>query len=327
MGSLSYVISYTAIARNVSADALAVALGAVPRDLATEAMLGLQALADVSVSFSRLYARRTISYTARPNAFASDPVLGTFLTDIYTSKFSQALSTPVIPTPVLFVPRPAAPVLWVNAQFGVSATADHWTDLGGSVVHDLIQSAVPNRAALSVNGLGPDVATVSFTGGAKFFLTAGPALFDDFTYLMTFRSPALSVAGMLFERSVDATLNSGERLYQSSGAPTHTDLARRLAVNHIGDFAVGWGVDGNWHQVALVYSHAAGGELLVDGVPRAPFSAGAIEAVNAVIFVGAQAAGTLPITGDVRELFVFPRALTPAELTTMADYMNPQVGL
>lgn len=325
MGSLLYVITYTAVARNVSAVALSSELGAVARDLEFEATVGLTCLSDVTVDFSQLYARRSISYTAGPSAIASDAVMGSFLTNIYTSKLSQALSTPVLRSRVLVVPSPETPLLWTNAQYGVTAAGDQWKDMSGNR-NDLLQIVGANRPAQNPNGAGPDVATVHFAGGAKFLLSVAPLAFDEFTYLMTFRSPLLSTPGVLLERSLDATAHSGERLYQSTGA-SHSILARRAGVVHSADFAAGWGVDGNWHLAAFVYSRALGGQLFVDGQLDASFAPLAAEAVSQTLYVGAQAAGTLPITGDIREIFAFPVALSTDEIATMAAYMNPQVGL
>jgi hypothetical protein len=115
VGSLLYVSTYLAIARNTSATALASALAAVPRDVDSEALTGLQNLADITISFSNLYARRSLTYTAAPNAIAKDPILDSFLVNQYTSSFSKALSTPVTAGGVVNVPRPSPPLVWVSA--------------------------------------------------------------------------------------------------------------------------------------------------------------------------------------------------------------------
>ena len=53
---------------HTSATALASALAAVPRDVDSEALTGLQNLADITISFSNLYARRSLTYSSTPPA-------------------------------------------------------------------------------------------------------------------------------------------------------------------------------------------------------------------------------------------------------------------
>lgn len=329
MGSAIYVVTYTAIARNVSAADLATSLDGIPRDTDYEATVGLQNLADVTVSFSNRYARRSISYTAAPNALGgSDATVGEFLTNLYTSKFSQLLRTPVTATPVSFVPAPApGPILWVNAQYGVSASRQDWQDMSGSG-HSLLQTNLANVGTFEASGFAPDVATMRWLGSTPTFMqSAAPLAFDEFTYLLTFMSPNASTAGILFERSVDSTAHSGELCYQSQG-PSHSISARRNAVVHDADAGVNWGIDGNWHMVAYVYDRTNGGSLFLDANLIATFTPLSAEAVNATLYVAARSTGpALGVTGDYRELFVFPRALNQIELQEMAAYMNPQVGL
>jgi hypothetical protein len=279
------------------------------------------------VTFSNLYARRSMSYTSTLGAIASDPVLGSFLIEKYTSSFSQKLSTRVVSSGVVNVPRPAGgPLLWVNAQYGVSGgpVAD-WTDLSGSG-HDLVQAAAPNRPVMQPSGFAPNVATVHFDGATSLLHSSGALAFDEFTYMLTFQTPLLSTAGMLLERSVDASANSGERLYQSA-APTHSILARRAGVVHSGDAAANWAVDGNWHVATFVYSRAGGGKLVLDGAPLATFAGLAAQAVSDTLYVGSNQALTLPFLGPIRELMVFASALTDPQIETLAEYMGPQVGL
>lgn len=327
---MDYVITYTAIARNVSADALATALGGVPRDTAYEATLGLVALTDVTVSFSKLYARRSISYTRGPNAIAPDPELGAFLTNLYTSKFGKAISTPVIASPVVNVPTPTQPVLWVNAQFGAaldsSGNVEDWADMSGNTA-DLLQTSPTDRPIFVPSAIADDVAAVRFATGAKFLQSAAPLVFDEFTYLLTTKTPLTSTPGLLFERSVDATAHSGEHLYQSQGAPEHSILARRSAVVHSADAGVDWAITGNYQMLAYTYSHANGGALFINGVQVATFTPLGAESVSATLYVGARASAALPVDADMREIFVFDRELTDPELGAMAAYMDPQVGL
>jgi hypothetical protein len=327
VGSLFYVSTYLAIARNTSATALASALAAVPRDVDSEALTGLQNLADITVSFSNLYARRSLTYTAAPNAIATDPILGSFLINQYTSSFSQALSTPVTAGGVVNVPRPSPPLVWVNAQYGVAGgPVSSWPNLSGNNTN-LVQSAAAHQPTMIPSGFAPDVATVSFDGVKRILQSAAPLTFDDVTYMISFQSPAPSTAGMLLERSIDAAANSGERLYQAS-APPHSILATRAAVTHSGD-APGpkWGVDGQWHVATFVYSAAAGGKLIVDGATLATFASLPAQPVTDTLFVGSNQALTLPMTGAVRELFVFPVALSDEQIAAVAAYMGPQVGI
>lgn len=328
MGSFIYVVTYTGIARNVSADALATSLGGIPRDTDFEATLGLVALTDTTVSFSNLYARRSISYTSGPNALAPDDKLGDFLTNIYTSKFSQLLRSPVIPTPVVFVPTPEAPLLWVNAQYGFSASGQDWADMSGNS-NALIQTNLANVPRFDVNGAAENVNTVDFLLSTPTFMqSAAPLAFDEFTYLLTVRSTeAVPTPGLLFERSIDSTAHDGERLFQSQGAPSHSIAVRRNGTTSTGDDGTDWAIDGNWHMVAFTYSHANGGALFLDAAQIATLAALTPEAVVATLYVGARSTGALPVTGQYREAFVFPRELTQVELETMAAYMNPQVGL
>lgn len=324
MGSLAYVVTYTAIARNTDVATLAAALAAVPRDVDSELFLGLVLLADVTSTFNQIYARRSLVYTAGPVPFAPDPELGSFLVNQYTSTFSQALSTPVQPSPVVNVPRPVAPLLWVNAQYGVNGgLVATWPDLSG-LGHDLLAVA-PHQPTQDPTGFAADTATMFFSGGQVAHSVA-PLTFDDFTYMLTWQSPAIAVPGILLERSVDASANSGERLYQSA-APTHSILARRSGVVHSADAGAGWGVDGHWHVGTFVYSHAAGGALIVDGTTLATFASLAVQSVSDTLYVGSNSAITLPSNAQMRELMLFPSALSASQIQSVAAYMGAQIGL
>jgi hypothetical protein len=321
-----YLVTYGAIARNVTPSALAAALAAIPRDGSTEALLGLDSLADVT-SVNAQFVTRAMSYASLPSAMIPNPQLGEFLRGFYRSTFEQALSTPVTPSAVSTATVPSLPILWLRADAGAASPVSRWADLSGNGL-DALQAVGGLRPTQAVN-VPTGQKVVRFVGaGPNLLATGAPLAFDHFSYLITFESPALSTPGLLFERSVDATAHSGENLYQSS--PT-TAIATRSAVTHGANLAAGWGVDGAWHLAAYLYDSVGGGALYLDnvaGAPAATFAPLAAQAVSADLFLGARGAGpALPMTGDMRELFVFPSRLSPSDLALLAGYMKAQVGL
>jgi len=323
-----YVASYLAIARNTSVGTLGAALSAVPRDALGEADLGLQNLADVTTTFDSLYARRTMTYKLNPGGVATDATGASFLVNKYTARFSQALSTKVIFEGAQSVPAPGGgPNLWVNAQYSASdgAVADAH-DLSGNG-HDLIQLVPANQPQSNPNGFAPNVSTWAFDGLVSNLHTGVPVGFDEFTYFVSFKSPLVAAPGVLVERSVNAAANNGERLFQNSGG-THAILARRLGVVHSGDTVPPtWGVDGNWHVAAFVYSRASGGNLIVEGASLTTFAGLGAQTVSDAIFLGAEFGPALAFQGQMREFFVYPAALSLADIDSVARYMGPQVGI
>lgn len=331
MARFLYVTSYLAIATNTSVGALATALAAVPRDVIGETDIGLVNLVDVTTTFLGQYARRTMTFALRtppPVTIATDATAGSFLVNKYTARFSQALSTKVIFEGVQNVPAPLpSPLLWVNAQYSSSdgRVADAF-DLTGNT-HDLVQAVGADQPVMNPSGFATNVATFEFDGTHTFFHSANALGFDEFTYLLTFQSPLLSTPGVLVERSVNAALHSGERLFQDSGG-THAILARRNGVvNDADTVPPTWGVDGNWHVATYVYSRASGGNLIVDGASLATFAGLAAQGVIDTLFVGAESGPALAFNGSMRELFVYAAALAPADIDAIARYMGPQVGL
>jgi hypothetical protein len=320
-----YLTTYTAIARNVSAAALANALAAIPRDTQTETLLGLVNLTDTTTTSGR-FVTRSLSYSGSPGSLIPDPQLGQFLVNMYTTLFASGLGAPVVQSGVSIVVVPSLPVLWVRADAGAPGLAvTDWTDLSGNG-NDLVQASGPEQPGLIVTD---DLLAVLFSGG-QIMATAGPLAFDAFSYFVTFKTPLLSTPGMLFERGINATTNSGENLFQSQ-APAHSVVARRAGVVHDTDLAANWGIAGVWQFAQYTYGRPDGGAAAFDdqggGGGSGGFAALAAEAVSAPLFVGARSGLSLPMVGAVRELMVFDSELSAAAISPIALYMQAQVGI
>ncbi len=319
-----YLTTYTAIARNVSTAELAAAFAAIPRDTQTESLLGFDSLTDAT-SINGRFVTRSFSYMAQASPMIPAAVLGQFLVNQYTTLFSMGLGTPVVQGPVSTIAVPSVPLLWVRADAGAPGAVSDWTDLSGNM-HDLLQATGGEQPAVAVVD---DLLAVHFSG-AQLVATAASLPFDAFSYLVTFKTPLASTAGLLFERSVDATAHSGENLYQSASAP-HSVLATRSATTHTADLAANWGVAGQWQFAAYTYGRPDGGAVAfaeqVGAGGSAAFAALPAEAASARLFVGARSGLALPLTGFVRELMVFASELTTAQLLPIAAYMQAQVRI
>lgn len=318
-----YLTTYTAIARNVPAAALAAALSAIPRDTQTESLLGLDTLVDVTAVNGR-FVSRSISYMGQAHPMIPDPQLGQFLVNSYTTLFSLGLGTPVVQGPVSVIAVPAVPLLWVRADAGAPSAVNEWPDMSGHG-NNLLQATGGEQPAVAVVD---NLLAVQFSG-AQILATAGNLPFDAFSYFVTFKTPLLSTPGLVFERSVNATTHSGENLYQSSPAP-HSVVATRSAMTHNADLPASWGVAGQWQFASYTYGHTDGGQVLFNehtGGGGATFAGLATEAVTAALFVGARSGVSLPLTGFVRELMVFPSELDAAQIAPIAAYMQAQVGI
>lgn len=319
-----YLTTYTAIARNVAPSVLATAFAAVERDTQTESLLGLNTLTD-STTVNGSFVTRAISYASQSHPLIPDPQLGQFLVNACTTLFSRALGTPVVQSPVSAIAVPEVPILWVRADAGAPGSVSDWTDLSGNG-HDLVQASDGEQPSIAVVD---NLLAAQFSGG-QLVATAGNLAFDAFSYLVTFKTPALSTPGLLFERSVNATTNSGENLYQSSPTP-HSAVATRSATTHDADFPASWGVVGVWQFASYTYGHTDGGIVNFDDQGGAGGSASfaglPTEAVSARLFVGARSGVALPLTGFVRELMVFPSELNAAQLSPIAEYMQAQVRI
>ncbi|MGH2997660.1 MAG: hypothetical protein ACRDNM_00010 [Gaiellaceae bacterium] len=324
MTTFLYLVTYTAIARNVTPTALATALSAIPRDTDTETLLGLVSLADVMTT-NPPFVTRAMSYTSSPSAIIPNPQLGAFLANFYTVTFTQKLGTPVVASPVSTAKAASAPVLWTRADAGAPNPITDWRDLSGHA-RDLLQELAEPVPALAV--FAPLEILVASYVGTQILATAAGVPFDAFTYLATIRSPLAATPGFLFERSIDATAQSGENLYNSTGAQ-HSVLARRNGVVDFADLAANWGIDGNFHLVAYTYDVTHGGAVFVDSMaaPAASFAGLTAEAVSARLFVGARTGVAVPFTGDLRELMVFDTRFDPSALQAIAPYLKGQVGL
>ncbi len=104
-----YTLTYTVRARNVSQLALAAALALQPLDpnLVDPAVGGLSIAGpgdDTTTLVGTTDALRTIKYTSLGTGVIPDPQMADNLVDYYTSSFSRALVTPVVPGPVLVTP-------------------------------------------------------------------------------------------------------------------------------------------------------------------------------------------------------------------------------
>lgn len=323
MTTTLYLVTYTAIARNVSPAALATRLAAVPRDTATETLLGLSSLADVTTTNSP-FAVRSMSYASAPGALAPDPQLGAFLANYYTATFSAALSTPVLPSPVSSLVVPAAPLLWVRADAGANNPCNDWRDLSGHN-RNLLQSSSGEQP--SVGQPVPGIVSVVFSGG-QLLATAAPIPFDAFSYFVSFESGIGSTAGLVLERSIDATANSGENLYPSTG-DAHSIVATRNATTHTADATLNWGITGNFLLASYLFDDTSGGDLFINfsSTAAAHFAPLTAQAVSADLFVGARSGLVLPFTGAIREILLFDRRLSPAQAAPVQSYMGAQIGL
>lgn len=96
----TYTIAYSVPATNVSTATLALALGVIPRDVDTEALLGLTLVTD-SVGVAGPVVTRTIVYNSAPGPIG-DPDTGDVLTNFYTETFSQGIASRVVAAPVVF---------------------------------------------------------------------------------------------------------------------------------------------------------------------------------------------------------------------------------
>lgn len=315
-----YLVTYSAIARNVATGDLAAALGAIPRDADTETLLGLVSLADV-VTQAPPFVTRAMSYTSTVDPMIPNPELGAMLANFYTSTFSQALSTPVTSSPVSIVDVSLAPIVWARADVSPGPTVASWPDLSGDG-NNLVQGAAPNQPARAFNPVIGQ--TVLHFAGTQVLDSAHPLAFDAFTYFVSFVSPG--PAGLLFERGPNATTNSGEAV--DTSAPGSL-LVRRAGVTNTGNASAGWGIDNVWQLAEAFYTRvgAAGGVLSSDGTSIATVAALAAEAVSAVLHVGARTGPAVGFTGDMRELLVFPEGLSTADAAAVRAYMSAQIGL
>jgi hypothetical protein len=315
-----YLATYRAVARNVAPSDFAAAWTAIPRDTQTETLLGLVSLADV-VTIAPPFVFRSMSYTSSPGAIIPNPQLGQFLTNFYTSTFKQKLSTAIVASPIATVTVDAAPALWVRADAGAPGPlVTDWKDLSGHA-NDPVQATLGRQPSRAVNPV-TNLVTVHFSGTDRLD-TTGPLAFDAFTYLVTF-GDSPGPAGFLFERGPNVAASSGENLFQSSPASL---AIRRAGVTHSGNFAVNWGTDSLFHLAVERYTVADGGELLVDGALAATTTPLAPEAVSSALHLGDRLAGGFPLTGDIRELMVFPVGLSPASIASVSAYMRSQVGI
>lgn len=323
MTTTLYLTTYTAIARNVAASALATAFAAIERDTQTESLLGLNNLTDTTTINGR-FVTRSLSYVAQAHPMIPSAQLGQFLVNEYTTAFSIGLGTKVVQGPVSTIVVPEVPILWVRADAGAPGVVSDWTDLSGHG-NDLVQSTALERPAVAVID---DRLAVQFSGGQ--ILASGALAYDACSYLVTFKTPLLSTPGMLFERSVDATAHSGENLYQAASL-ANSAVARRASTTHDANLAANWGVAGVWQFASYTYGHTDGGVATFDNQGgaggAATFAGLPTEAVSAALFVGARSGVTFPLTGFVRELMVFPSELNAAELAPIGAYMQAQVSI
>lgn len=310
-----YLVTYTAIARNVATGDLAAQLGAIPRDTATETLLGLVSLADV-VTQAPPFVTRAMSYTSTVNPMIPNPQLGAMLTNFYTATFSQLLSCPVVPSPVSTVGVDVAPIFWARGDAAPGALVARWPDLSG-FGNDAVQASSPQQPTRVVNST-IEALTIHF-GGAQVLDT--PLLtFDACTYLLTFQSPG--PAGFLFERGAGIAGHSGENM--NTSAPD-SSAVRRNGVTHFGNAPGGWGTDNVWHLAVLEYSDTVGGTFLVDGTEVATFAALSAESVSAILHLGAETGPLNGLTGDLREVLVFPNVLDASSLAAASAYMRAQI--
>lgn len=102
--SHDYTTTYSAIATNASLSALSTALSAVPRDTDTEQLLGLTLVSDTTTTTAPNIVQRTIvlSDASMPAdaPIPSGTPMAEVLTGYYTATFGQALTTPIIASPV-----------------------------------------------------------------------------------------------------------------------------------------------------------------------------------------------------------------------------------
>ncbi|HZU83493.1 MAG TPA: hypothetical protein VE987_11275 [Polyangiaceae bacterium] len=100
----TYTCVYSAIATNVSSATLASALAAVPRDTATEAVLGVTLVSDhttTSGDGGRIV-KRTITYASDASALIPPGApMASMLQNFYNSTFGRALGTLMTAAPVV----------------------------------------------------------------------------------------------------------------------------------------------------------------------------------------------------------------------------------
>jgi len=316
-----YLITYTAIARNVSTSALASALAAIPRDTDTETLLGLTSLADVTTT-NPPFAVRSMSYHSSGAAIIPDPQLGAFLANFYTATFSAALSTPVVASPVSVVSVPVLPVLWVRADAGANNPVNDWRDLSGNG-RNLLQATSGEQPQLGQPV--PGIVSAVFSGG-QILASSSAVPFDAFSYFVSFESGIGSTPGIVVERSVNATSHSGELVYQTTSFSID---ATRNGTTHSADATVNWGVTGNFLLASYLFDDVSGGDLFVNfnTTSAAHFAPLTAQAVSDTVFVGARSGVALPLTGAIRELMIFDRRLPPAQALAVQTYMGAQIGL
>lgn len=109
---LHYIQQYTAYCTNKSQGAMSAALAALPFDTDTMDLLGLSIVTDVVADVGSNQVTRTTEWLSSGtgpipdgvNAAATIQPLADVLTGFYTQTWSEALSTPVTPEPIVVAP-------------------------------------------------------------------------------------------------------------------------------------------------------------------------------------------------------------------------------
>lgn len=209
--------------------------------------------------------------------------------------------------------------LWLDAGAGVQTNASggvtNWVDQSGNG-NDVAQS-VAGRIPAFVSGALNGKPAVRFDGDDK-LLKAAPSL----------PSGAAPRTILLVARSELGTGDLYPFSYGSAAANATMalDVGDEVRVVAFGnDHDTGIDGDGATHLYAIVYDGATV-EPHVDGAPGAA-GARVYDTTLSNLYVGAFADGGFGYDGDVLEVLVYDRTLSPAELNETGFYLERKYGL
>lgn len=210
---------------------------------------------------------------------------------------------------------------WFRSDVGVSSVAGavaQWDNMAAA--NHATQSVGSNRPTLTSDALGTKPA-ITFDGSSSFLDVAGDGVAGARTYIIVARTSRTS-ANRLFDHGVAGlcVLNSEPRALVLMGASNY---------RYFVDFAQA--DDGAPHVFTVEIAGAAQSDilsarLLADAAAQAPSSSANSAAVTA--WSGLRlGGGTARFLGDMFEVLIYNRVLTPAELAGVHLYLLRHYGI